>query len=187
MDAPTTVDVLYGEFAQLLDFLDGAQEISMRDTADGNFRKALLLAAASYFEQRLTEAVVVFAQEVTSSDHVVAWLIRNRVVERQYHTWFDWTARNANRFFSTFGDSFGRHMKDVVSENDDLSSSVRAFMEIGRERNRLVHQNFGSFSLEKTSNEIYETYRLATGFVEWFPEALREYSSIRADSTGQGA
>ena len=175
MDAPTTVDVLYGEFAQLLDFLDGAQEISM------------LLAAASYFEQRLTEAVVVFAQEVTSSDHVVAWLIRNRVVERQYHTWFDWTARNANRFFSMFGDSFGRHMKDVVSENDDLSSSVRAFMEIGRERNRLVHQNFGSFSLEKTSNEIYETYRLATGFVEWFPEALREYSSIRADSTGQGA
>ena len=183
MDASTTVDVLHREFAEILVFLEGNQEISMRDAADGNFRKALLLAAASYFEHRLTEAVVVFAQEVTTNDHVVAWLIRNRVVERQYHTWFDWTARNANRFFSMFGESFGRHMKDVVSENDDLSSSIRAFMEIGRDRNRLVHQNFGSFALEKTSSEIYETFRMATRFVDWFPDALREYSAL-ADDTG---
>ena len=149
----------------------------MRNTADGNFRKSLLLAAASHFEQRLTHAVVFFVQEVTSSDHVLTWLIRKRVVERQYHTWFDWNSRNANRFFSMFGESFGRHMKSVVDEDDDLSSSIQAFMEIGRERNRIVHQDFGSFSLEKTSAEIYETYRSATKFVEWFPDALRKYRS----------
>ena len=182
MSAPTAVDVLHREFAELIAFLDGNQEISMRDTADGNFRKALLLAAASYFEQLLTEAVGGFVQEVTSSDHVVTWLIRNRVVERQYHTWFDWTARNANRFFSMFGESFGRRVKDAVNRNDDLSSSIRAFLELGRERNRLVHQNFGSFSLEKTSSEIYETYRSATRFVEWFPQALRTYSSMTEDT-----
>ena len=177
MEASTTVDVLHREFAELVAFLDEQQEVSMRNTADGNFRKSLLLAAASHFEQRLTNAVVFFVQEVTSNDHIITWLIRKRVVERQYHTWFDWNSRNANRFFSMFGESFGRHMKSVVDEDDDLSSSIQAFIEIGRERNRIVHQDFGSFSLEKTSAEIYDTYRSATRFVEWFPDALRKYGS----------
>ena len=97
MEASTTVDVLHREFVELVAFLDEQQEVSMRNTADGNFRKSLLLAAASHFEQQLTNAVVFFVQEVTSSDHIVTWLIRKRVVERQYHTWFDWNSRNANR------------------------------------------------------------------------------------------
>ena len=181
------VDTLHREFADLLAFLDENREVSMRNTADGNFRKALLLAAASYFERRLTNVVVVFVEEVTSSGHVVAWLVRKRVVERQYHTWFDWPSRNANRFFSMFGESFGRHMKSAVEEDDDLSSSIQAFMEIGRERNRMVHQDFGSFSLEKTAAEIYATYRSATRFVDWFPGALREYCSTGKDSLGERA
>ena len=40
-------------------------------------------------------------------------------------------------------------------------------MEIGRDRNRMVHDDFGSFSLEKTSEEIYETYRIGSRFVDW--------------------
>ena len=187
MEDSTTVDALHREFAELLAFLDERSEASMRNTADGNFRKALLLAAASYFEQRLTNVVVIFVEEVTSSDHVVAWLIRKRVVARQYHVWFDWSSQNANKFFSMFGESFGRRMKSVVDEDDDLSSSIQAFMEIGRERNRMVHQDFGSFSLEKTSEEIYAAYRLGTRFVEWFPDALREYSTIGEDSSRQEA
>ena len=136
----------------------------------------LLLAAASYFERRLTEEVVLFVQDVTAKDHVVTWLIRKRVVERRYHSWFDWNRPNANLFFSMFGDSFRDDMKRIVDNDDELSASIVAFMEIGRERNRLVHQDFASFTLEKTSTEIYDAYRRATMFVEWFPRELRRYS-----------
>lgn len=179
----TPVDELHREFAELLTFLDERGEVSLRSTVDGNFRKTLLLAAASHFERRLTEGVVVFVNEVTSSDHVVSWLVRKRVVERRYHDWFDWDATNANRFFSMFGASFGRYMRHRVDQDDEMASSIKAFMEIGYDRNRMVHQDFGSFFLEKTSEEIYERYQLGTRFVEWFPIALREYTSEQATPT----
>lgn len=83
MATSTIVDALHQEIEDLLGFLDAAREISLRNTVDGNFRKALLLAAASNFEKRLTEGVVAFVQELTSQDHVVAWLVKQRVVVRQ--------------------------------------------------------------------------------------------------------
>ena len=172
----TPVDRLHGEFTQLLAFLDANEEVSLRNVADGNFRKALLLAAASYFERRLTTGIVDFVGEATSTDHVVRWLVQRKAVERQYHTWFDWNGRNANQFFRLFGRAFSDHAKALVDNNEDLSSAVQAFLEIGRERNRLVHQDFASFPLEKTSDEIYETYCSATEFVEWFPQELRRFS-----------
>ena len=172
----TPVDRLHGEFTQLLAFLDANGEVSLRSMADGNFRKALLLAAASYFERRLASSIVDFAGEVTSTDHVVRWLVERKAVERQYHTWFDWTSRNANQFFKLFGRAFSDHAKTLVDNTESLSSSIQAFLEIGRDRNRLVHQDFASFPLEKTSGEIYETYRSATEFVEWFPRELRRFS-----------
>ena len=49
--------------------------------------------------------------------------------------------------------------------------------ELGRERNRLVHQNFGVVPLEKTTEEIHELYRRALLFVESVPAALREFDS----------
>ena len=152
----------------------------MRSAADNNFRKALLLAAGSYFEHSLTQSVMDVVDDATSRDHVVRWLVKQKAVERQYHTWFDWNARNANRFFSLFGEALSEHMKAIVRERDDLSSSIQAFLEIGGERNRLVHQDFGSFVLEKTSKEIYDTYRSAAQFVEWFPQELREFSGVAA-------
>ena len=173
----TTVDSLHEEFTILLDFLDDARELSLRSIVDGNFRKTLLLATASYFEHHLKESLIDFVEQTTARDHVVKWLIMNKVVERQYHMWFDWDAKNANHFFKMFGESFLDHMKTAIANSGPLSSSVRAFLEIGRDRNRLVHDNFGSFTLEKTSDEIYQTYQLAREFVEWFPEELRRFAN----------
>ena len=183
--ATKPVDALHKDFADLLAFLDQAGQISFRITADDNFRKVLLLAAASYFERQLTEVVVSFVGTVTAPDHVVTWLIKKRVVERQYHTWFDWKARNANKFFSMFGNSFKNHMSKLVNRDDTLSSAIQAFMEIGRERNDMVHHDFGSYTLQKTLEEIYEMYRSAAKFVEWFSQELRRYSVTGTD-TSQG-
>ena len=56
----TVVDRLHEDFAGLLAVLDKAGEVSSRAVADENFRKSLLLAAASYFERRMTETVLSF-------------------------------------------------------------------------------------------------------------------------------
>ena len=174
MGAPV-VDRTYNEFLGLLKVLDGVNEISLRNTVDNNFRKLLLMAAASYFEQRMKDAMLDFVVEATAEDHVLTCLVRNKVVSRQYHSWFNWDVKNANNFFSLFGPSFQQSMKEIVSSDTDLDSSIQAFIEIGGERNRLVHQNFASFSLEKTSDEIYALYRTGLRFIEWFPEAIRQF------------
>ena len=173
----TVVDRLHEDFAGLLSVLDEAGEVSLRAVADENFRKSLLLAAASHFEQRMTKAVTSFVEDATNRNVLVAALVRNKAVSRQYHTWFQWDANNANRFFGLFGDGFSNFMKRKLRDDDALDESVRAFIEIGRERNRLVHQDFGAFPLEKTTEEIHALYRRAVRFVEAVPGALREFDA----------
>ena len=150
-------------------------EISLRNSLDDNFRKILLLAAASHFERRLSGSVLEFVEGLTSSNHVLKWLIKNGVVERKYHTWFDWKAHNANKFFGLFGEDFKHHMSERVKEDAAIESAIQAFMEIGRERNRVAHEDYVSVPLEKTSQEIHQLYREAAKFVAWFPGELQAF------------
>ena len=173
----TVVDRLHEQFAGLLSILDGAGEVSLRSVADDNFRKSLVLTAASYFERRMTETVTSFVDDATKGNLLVAALVRNKAVSRQYHTWFQWEGNNANSFFALFGSDFRDVMKRRLAEDYELGESVRAFLELGRERNRLVHQDFGSFPLEKTTEEIHALYLRALRFVEAVPGALREFDA----------
>lgn len=170
----TGVDRLYKEFKDLVVYLEKDNEISLKNTVDENFRKALLLAAASYFESRITDDIVRFVDETSNKNKVLLSFVQNKAISRQYHTYFNWKETNANTFFGLFGEVFSNFLKKEVKDNDQLNSSIKAFPEIGRERNRLVHQDFGTFSLEKTSDEIYELYKKALMFVDSFPEKLRQ-------------
>jgi len=103
--------------------------------------------------------------------------VRNKAIARQYHTLFQWNAKNANSFFGLFGDDFKVRMKQRVAADTDLDEAIRAFLELGEQRNRLVHQDYATFSLEKTSEEIFELYRTASRFVEELPELFGEAQS----------
>jgi hypothetical protein len=180
----TVVDRIYEDFATLLQILDSAAQPSLRSFAEENLRKSLLLASASFFERKMTEAVLDFAASVTSQGHVLTFLVKNKAVSRQYHTWFSWDTKNANSFFSLFGPEFSERMQETVSNDANLKSSIEAFLEMGRERNRLVHQDFGSFALEKTAAEIYQLYSSAFRFVNWFPSAIANYAAGNVSKDG---
>lgn len=171
------VEKLHADFKAIVDIMDRNGEVSFRTTLEDSFRKALLLCAASHFEHRITTDVINFCQEVSGKNTLVPSLVKNKAVSRQYHTWFDWGTNNANTFFSLFGDEFRSHMTKHVSENEALATSISAFIELGRERNRLVHQDYGSYSLEKTADEIFALYNSAVAFVDAIPNALREFSA----------
>lgn len=176
----TVVDELHESFSGLLSVLDAAGEVSLRAVADENFRKSLLLAAASYFERRMTDTVMSFVEHATNGNMLVASLVRKKAASRQYHTWFEWDGRNANSFFGLFENDFRDFMKHRVRQDDELDDAVRAFLELGGERNRLVHQDFGTFPLEKTTEEIHALYTRAMRFVDAVPGALREFDADRA-------
>lgn len=175
--ATTIVDRLHSEFSELITLLRQSQEISLISSAEDNFKKSLLLAAASYFENRLSNFVTQFACESAGDSHIMTQLVINKAVKRQYHTWFNWEDKNANAFFALFGSWFSTQAKDIVKNTPELDLSIKAFLELGNNRNRLVHQDFGSFTLEKTTEEIYELYQRASVFVEWVPTCLRDNSA----------
>jgi hypothetical protein len=65
-------------------------------------------------------------------------------------------------------------MKNKISESADLKDSIAAFMEVGSERNKLVHQDYATFQLEKTMDEVYVLYQKASKFVDGVPLFLRD-------------
>lgn len=173
MGSSTPVDRLYDESVSVIHTL-GISELSLAVAAGDSFRKALILAAASYFEHRVSSCVLEFVDERANGSGLVVAFVKNKAVSRQYHTWFKWDDTNANQFFGLFGSDFKQKMVDRIKESEELKRSVRAFLEVGNERNKLVHQDFASFSLEKTLEEIYELYSLALLFVEGLSTFLRE-------------
>ena len=176
----TGVDTLHNEFSALISLLDAQMEPSLRAIVESNFRKSLLLAAASYFESRMIVCVMTFAEEVAGQGSMLVEFVRVKGVDRQYHAWFDWGENNATKFFALFGAEFKSFMKAKLRADGPLEKAVSSFLEIGRDRNRLVHGDFASFSLEKTTDDIYASYKSGLGFVEAMPALLREGLKLRA-------
>ena len=171
------IDRIYEEHKELKEFLEEHEEISLSVSADEIYRKTLLLAISSYFEDRITTCVLEYVQEQTHEKHIILKLVRTKVVSRQYHTWFDWNSKNVNSFLGMFGEEFKKYATKKI-KNEKLEESIKNFLELGSDRNRLVHQNFASFSLEKTSEELYSSYQSAIKFIEWLPKSLREFIHI---------
>ena len=91
---------------------------------------------------------------------------------------FDWEKNNANTFFAFFGQDFKFFMEEKVKNDDSLNSSIKNFLEIGRERNRLVHQNFGNYNIEKTLEEIFESYKQSLNFTTKIIDYIEEYHNL---------
>lgn len=173
----TIVDNIYSEYQQLVTFLDEQGEISLRSSADHTFRKALLLAAASYFEKEITSHLINFCYKQSQKNSLIVEFVKNKGLKRQYHTLFAWDEHNANSFFGLFGEDFKKVMKAEVSSNDKLELAIVNFLQIGSDRNRLVHQDYGTFVLEKTADEIFTQYQSAVYFVSSLPTYFNESTS----------
>ncbi len=174
MPDPTVIDGLYEDAKAIIKTLDQSAEVSLQVVVGDQFRKVLLLAAASYFEHRVCNAVLEFVYERSGGSALVSNFVRNKAVSRQYHTWFNWNDNNANQFFGLFGSQFRTEMISKVNASGDLRAGIEAFLELGSERNKLIHQDYATFPLEKTLEEIYGLYRSALTFVEQIPGSLRD-------------
>lgn len=166
------VGTRYKEFRGMIDYLETNKEISLKIVADDNLKKVLLLSAASYFEDEIKDIILSFVEKNSGNNPMINSFVKNKAVARQYHDYFDWNAKNANRFFSLFGEEFKKQASGDVKGNSELEESIRAFLEIGNLRNELVHGNFAVFPIEKTVKEIYELYRLAHKFIDYLSSKL---------------
>ena len=181
MPDATPVDLLYQDYQELIEKIDVA-EVSLRETVRVNFSKSLLLAAASYFEERVKSHILDFAGRSQGNNELILEFIRKKAIEFQYHTFFEWKdgkkdGKNANKFFGLFGDDFRQEMVRYVREDSEYANAIRVFLHIGNQRNLLVHQNYAQFSLDSTPEEIYASYKVALQFVDSIGSHLARVSA----------
>jgi hypothetical protein len=169
----TIIDKLYHDSETSLRYLEEQQEYTLVFSQQHHLPKILLLAVASYFEDAIKTILLNFFQEQTND--CLYNFVKNKAIERQYHTFFSWRDTNANQFFGLFGPGFKTFMKAEVRDNKNLDEAIRAFLEIGHIRNALVHENFATFVLDKTTNEVYQLYEQARYFIDSLPEYLHTY------------
>lgn len=181
------IEDLFGDLSEISKAMLEQSQPSLSISLEDIHRKSLLLAVASYFEFRLSEDVSAFCREAVGESSPVYQIIVIKAVKRQYHTWFDWDSGNANKFFSLFGKDFKRHAESEIKSNERFAQGIKDFIVLGSDRNRLVHQNFSSFSLESTPDEIMVRYRSALEFVDRVPELLATYKPASTVANALGA
>ena len=177
------IQVLVQEHEQLVSYLESTGDISLQFSVKASFSKTLLLSAASFFENRMVASIIDIFEERTGNSDALVSFVRSKAATRRYHDWFSWKDQNANRFFSAFGGSFKEFMSQKLNDDPDLEKSISAFLELGRLRNQLVHENYSVFSLNKTVQDVFDLYNSAARFVDRFPDDIREYMNTPESQT----
>jgi hypothetical protein len=99
-------------------------------------------------------------------------LLERQVIRRKYHTFFDWDELKPMPFFALFGDGYKIMAQARMKSDAEASKAMRAFLELGQIRNRLVHENFVAFTVDKTPEELIVQFRIAQNFVTFVRETL---------------
>lgn len=163
----TVVHKFFRDNQELKAVLEKSNEISLLQTAEDSLRKSLALAAGSYFEFEISELLLQFAASKSNNCLELVGFIKNKALNRQYHSLFNWDARNANTFFGLFGEEFKKLAQEDVKSSQSLNDSIKSFLELGELRNMVAHQNFASFVTDKTSDEIFSSFEIALVFLEY--------------------
>lgn len=149
------------------------KEVSFATEYKGQLAKVVLLACASFFEANIIDTVMK-SLNVSGCQLTYNFVLRKALL-RQYHALFDWKAKNANNFFSLFGEGFRDFMKTKVKDDESLDLGIKNFLELGRLRNQLTHDNYATFVLELTVEDIYEKFSSARFFTDKIESHCKEY------------
>jgi PHD/YefM family antitoxin component YafN of YafNO toxin-antitoxin module len=170
----SVVDTLYDEYKRLTEFLLKNNEPSYFIIVENSLRKNLILASSSYFEHSITTTILNYFQFLSKENVLLTEFVKNKAISRQFHTYFNWNDSNANSFFGLFGPNFLAYMKSKIKSDEKLVISIKDFLELGGERNRIVHQNFASYNIDKTADEIFNAYKSARYFIDRFDKYLKQ-------------
>ena len=162
----------YLDSKDLYDYLLGKGEVSFATYIDNVYKKVLVLSAASFFESKISGMISDYATMATGIDKRIVHLVEAKAIERQYHTLFDWNSGNTNTFWKLFGDETKEKVRDLIGKDEQLKNAELEFLDLGKRRNLLVHENFAEYDVNITVNEIYQKYKIACDFVEFMSKVL---------------
>ena len=172
----------YNTQRRIIDLLSAHNEPSLAAEHAAIASKMLLLASASYFEHQIGSLIGEFTARVSRLDKRLISLIKSRVIERQYHSYFQWNANNINSFLAMFGPDFKAECGAEIEASDDVAAAVKAFIEIGRIRNGIVHSNLLAAALDITVDEVIIKHDAAMGVITLLRRKLAEDMELAVEA-----
>lgn len=160
------------DYSDLKKFLTENSQITLMTSVENHFRKVFLLSCASYYENDIQEIIKSFLAKHSYDEKVVCFAT-NKGISRQYHTYFKWDDSNVNSFLGLFGSEFKTKISAELKTNEEMNNCMKAFLTIGNERNKMVHENFLLYQLEKTFEEIQKLNEDALKFVEYLRNVFK--------------
>ena len=167
------VESLYGDYIGLLEDLSDRSPSGLA-ALNRSFHKVVLIAAASNLEARVKRTVRDLFE--TEGRFELGTFVDKAVMARSYHTLFSWNDGKATGFFTSFGDACSERFKQRLKNDEVFRTEHDAFMRLGSLRNQLVHQDYATFTLETTPEELIGLYRYAIQFPERFEGIIFEPS-----------
>jgi len=171
----TPISKSYNDFLKLKEFLREQGEVDFSINLENDFTKNLLISSASFIEDSLQKVLIQFVESNSNKDIIIHFL-KNKAISRQYHSYFDWKSKNINNFLGLFGVDFKKKFNQDIKIIENMELNVESFLELGRLRNELVHQNFILYKLEKTSQEIFSLFEESSKFITFFEEKINYLS-----------
>ena len=177
----TPVDILNEEYKSIIKFLDDNLQPSLSSDVNKYFKKIIVLSSASFFEHMIQTILISFVSAATSENAKAISFFKKKAISMQYHTYFAWgekdnpdkPGKNANTFFSLFGEDLKKEAEQKIKTSPCLEISMKAFIEIGHLRNILIHTNFAAYNFDnKTADEIFKLYQNALPFVDFVGQIL---------------
>lgn len=182
------IEELLVDHRDLVEFLEARGQLRLRSRAQEALAKTLIVASASHLEVEMTKVIIDLYRETTQGAEPLAQFVAKKAIGKGFAQLFDWgdergSPSTAKHFYALFGPSFSRYMQSRVKDDKKLDDSVKAFLEIGNRRNRMVHGDYADFQLDKTVEEAYVLYSTAIHFVREFSPVVREFMSRRESTS----
>lgn len=159
------VELLYRDYQGLVEDLQGRSPSGLV-ALNRSYHKVILIAAASSLENQV-KAVVESLFRVHGRDELGTFVAK-KVLARGYHGLFDWDRERARMFFSNFGPDCAKSFDQKLKSDEEFSTQHSSFMRIGSLRNQLVHQDYATYVLDVTPEEILGLYKTAVLFPRSF-------------------
>lgn len=175
------IGVLYSDFIKLKEYLLQNKQLDFIFKLESDFKKTLLISSASYIESIFQEMLIAYFER--NSTKLISIFLQNKAISRQYHTLFNWKEQNINSFLGLFGEEFKNtvNTKMKLEQNQTIKLCCKSFLELGRLRNELVHQNFLLYSTDKTAEEIIILFTNALTVVNFIKENLEQFNNYNIE------
>ncbi len=168
--AESYVERLWDNLVDLEQYMSGCDATILVSTRSA-FAKAMVLAAGNWLERRTVCALLDFANRASSEETLVLF-VRAGVLDRRFHTLFDWKSGKVNSFLRKFGTDFRDRVQEASEENGDVLSASLDFMALVAERNALAHSSQIADEAQFSPKEVRIKFYNAAGWVSWIGRFL---------------